>query len=189
MRCTFSTILAGCGAVLIAGTLAVAQPRIGGGGGGGPGGGGTAPGGGQQQGPAGGGQIIQGTTPELTAQMLQRAKFTNVEVFTDNQGKRQVRGSINEVPTAVWHRNCENNNCLSISFYTNFPPSQGVDINWVNAWNAQKSFIKGYIAPDGRTHFEMDVHFVGGTAPTFIAGSAAIWALTLKELFEFQPQR
>lgn len=186
MKLRFSSVVAGCAAAVMLTSFALAQPRIGGGaGGGGPAGG--SPGSGQQQLPgAGGGQLIQGTTPELTMQMLQSAGFSALEIFTDEKGQRHVRGTSSDVKMAVWHQNCSGNSCASVTFTAAFAAGGNVDANWINAWNVEYRFIRGYLAQNGNSLFLMDV-WLANVPASYIAEVGRIWNSVIGNVSRFQP--
>jgi hypothetical protein len=174
-RAMFKTLL-GCAIGLMIAGAAQAQPRIQP-----PGGGGAAP---QPQ--TGGGNLIRGTNPELTASALKAAGYTDIEII-EVQGAKQVQAKVNGVVMRAWHYGCENNVCSSLQFFTTFGRQPQIDLNYINAWNLEKRFIKLYQDKQGVLSADMDIHFSGGTSLEFLRDSGAIFGHVLKVLFEFKP--
>jgi hypothetical protein len=190
MRRSFLTAAIVAAGVLLAAD-AMAQPRIqqqqpsqGGGPGAGPssGGGGSAP---QQSSQM---PILTGITPEITMQVLRVAGYQDPEIITIQNG-RHVKAKVQGQNMAVLHQNCENNICKTATFVIYYSQQQGIDINWVNAWNAQKRYTKLSIdASNGALAYEMDVHFFGdGVTATHFRDSAVLFGQMTKALLEFQP--
>jgi hypothetical protein len=80
----------------------------------------------------------------------------------------------------------ENAKCVGLQFYTQF--NDKVDQKWINSWLAKYAIGKVYINSDGKFAFDMSVHFVGGTAPEYVGGSAMVFREMLKTLWTFKPQ-
>lgn len=192
-RSLFKAMLLLAGLVVASG--AMAQPRInqpsqgggapsGGGPGGGPGGGGAP----AQQ--SSGSPLLTGVTPEISVQVLRAAGYQDVEIVT-LQNARHVKAKVQGQNMALLHQNCEGNVCKSATFVIYYNQQQGIDINWVNAWNAAKRFTKLSIDKNnGSLSYEMDVHFFGdGVSATHFRDSAALFGQMTKALLEFQPGR
>jgi hypothetical protein len=178
MTLRLSGILLGCALGLTVAGHADAQPRL------------QPPGGqpqqqpqSQPQQPAGG--IINGTTVELTARMMTEAGYTDVQ-FLEHQGRRHVRGKAGETPVIVIHDNCQNENCVVISFTVFFGEQRTIDAAYMNAWNQNKRWCKLYRAANGNLVFDMDA-FVAGVQPEYVKAMSVIFANMLKQLFEFKP--
>ena len=173
-----SRLVLGCAMALLTASLAQAQPRIGPPGGGGGGGGGGQP----QQQPAAAG-LIEGTTPELTARMLQQAEYTDVKVF-EHQGTKHVAGKVAGNDVFVLHHFCQEGSCKAISFVLPFGKQPSISQEYIDAWN-DKTFAR-LRRSKGDLFFDMDVFLFGGVTAPYIATAGAVYALRLKELLEFK---
>jgi hypothetical protein len=198
MRRTFLTAAFFALGVLVSAD-AIAQPRIqqqpaqGGGagpGGGGPGGGPGGGGGAAPQQQSSGAPLLAGTTPEISQQVLRAAGYADLEIITI-QNARHLKGKVQGQNMALLHQNCENNICKTATFVIYYNQQQGIDINWVNAWNQQKRFTKLSIDPSNSSlTYEMDVHFFGdGVSATHFRDSAVLFSQMTKALLEFQPNK
>ena len=132
------------------------------------------------------GGLMQGTTPDATAQSLQQAGFSKVEMVTV-EGQRQVRGEINGSTVVAWHYQCNNGPCASLTLLTSFGRQASIDSAWINAWNRDKRFGRLFLDKQGNVVFSMDVHFFGGTGPEYLRMSGVLFGSLLKALLEFQP--
>ena len=167
-----------CAIVLLCAGLAQAQPRI------------QQPtpregGGGQpQQAPAGG--LIQGTTLELTMEMLTLAGFTDVKKYKAQSGSEHVSGKLGETLVSVVHMNCKESKCLTVMFMVFFGKQNSVDMNYMNAWNRDKLYARLYQDKENNVFFRMDV-VLWDVPPQYIARMGQTFALMLKNVYDYKP--
>jgi hypothetical protein len=61
------------------------------------------------------------------------------------------------------------------------------NLDFVNAWNSQKRFVKAYVDKDGQIALSMEIMLVGGVAPANVVAYAAAFEYFLGELANFKP--
>jgi hypothetical protein len=177
MKLRLSAVALGCMFGLMVAGVADAQPQI------------RPPGQPQQpqqqpqQQPAGG--ILNGTTAQHTARMMQEAGYTDVQ-FVEHGGRRHVRANAGESPVVVIHDSCQDENCTVISFTVFFGEQRNIDAKYINAWNATKRWAKLYRAENGSLILDMDV-YVAGVQPEYVKAMSILFANMLKQLFQFKP--
>lgn len=166
------------GFVLIASPLA-AQPQIQ------PPSGGSAPP--AQGGPsAGGGVLINGSTPEQTAEILKAAGYTNVELYKGQSGAQHASGVTSGTTVSAIHTNCKDGMCATVLFLVNFGKQDTIDAAYMNAWHNQKLYSTLYLSQDGSLMLGWAV-FLGDTSMSHLRRSAAIYATLVKDLLSFKP--
>jgi len=163
-------------------SLAQAQPKLQ------PRPGGGAPPPAQQ--PAGGTIDSVPADMELVLSLVKQATgYTNVEIVTGNNNYRAVRAQINQTVVLVGPEACNEGKCRGVVFFSNLGKQANIDINWLNAWNAQKVFGRAYLDKDGDVVFDLAIHLWGGVTPQYITESANVYTALIKALFEFQPAK
>jgi hypothetical protein len=140
------------------------------------------------QAPAGGGLDGVAANMETVLPLIQRASgFSNVEIVSGNNNYRAIRAQILQTTVIIGPEICKDGICRGLVFFANLGKQQSIDLNWLNAWNAQKVFGRTYMDKEGNIVFDMAVHLWGGPSPNYIIQSADLYAVMLKALFEFQP--
>ena len=127
-------------------------------------------------------ELVQGVISKVDA-------FKDAQILTGQNNYKFVRAQYNQINVFVGPEACQEGNCRSLTFWINLGKQQGVDQNWANAWNAQKIWGRAYLDNDGDFVFDMNIHFWGGTTPKYIAESADLFAVNMKALFEFKPNK
>jgi hypothetical protein len=142
------------------------------------------------QAPAGGGLDGVPANMEAVLPLIQRAKgFSNVEIVSGNNNYRAIRAQVLQTTVIVGPEICNDGVCRGLVFFVNLGKQQGIDLNWLNAWNAQRVFGRAYMDNQGSIVFDMAVHLWGGPSANYIVQSAEVYAVMLKSLFEFQPAK
>jgi hypothetical protein len=176
-----AAIILVCALFPIVFSLAQAQPKLQ------PRPGGGAPPPAQQQ-PAGGTiDSIPADMEAVLALVKQAPGYTNVEIVTGENNYKAVRAQYNGSTILAGPEICKDGVCRGLVFFSNLGKQSSVDLAWLNAWNSQKVFGRGYLDKDGNVVFDMTIHFWGGTTPRYITESADLYGVMLKALFEFQP--
>jgi Putative bacterial sensory transduction regulator len=113
--------------------------------------------------------------------------FSNVEIVSGDNNYKAVRAQLNGTTVVVGPEVCKDGMCKGLVFFANLGKQQGIDLAWINAWNAQKVFSRAYQDKAGNIVFDLAIHFWGATSPRFITETADLYGVMLKALFEFQP--
>jgi hypothetical protein len=140
----------------------------------------------QQQG-GGTGNVIKGVNPEMTAEILKAAGYTNTEVYTTSSGAKHAAGEINGSTVSVLNLACKDGQCLVLRFMVNFGKQDSIDAKYMNAWAAQNLIGTLYTDPQGNLFFMWSI-FVGDTTVVNVARSAVVFGAALKDLMAFKPQ-
>ena len=144
-------------------------------------------GGGQpQQQPAPAGGLIQGTTLEMTMQMLSQAGFADLKIYKAKSGAQHVAGKLGEAVVSVVHLNCKEGKCLTLMFMVSFGKQGNVDLNYMNAWNRDKLYARLYQDKEGNVFFRMDT-VLWDVPPQYITRMGQTFALMLKNVYEYKP--
>lgn len=179
MRNRFARLLLICAVSIMGLALAHAQPKL------------QPRGGGDEQKQGGGnppasGQTIDKTTPDNTLNLLKAAGYTELQIYTDNQGNKHVQGKINGQGVAILHY-CDKGVCQFISFVAPLGKQESVDLNWINSWNYDKLFAKLSRDKDGNVYFQMECYLFGGVAPGHITQAGQLFGELLKILYQYKP--
>ena len=134
-------------------------------------------------------QLINSITPEQTVQILKSTGFTNVEIYTDNSGKKHVKASGDGFNLSVVHQNCKSDGCPFVTYIALFTGDEDHDVKWMNAWNSKVNFVTGFVGANGNLGFSMDVHFWGGVKPEFLGNSGKIFLNKLAQIKDFDPSK
>ncbi len=176
MRFRFAPFILLCAFALSSMAPAHAQPKLQ------PRGGGEQP----HNQPQAQGGLIDRLTPEVTADLLKQAGYTDLEIYSDNSGNKHVKGKINGQSIAVLHY-CEKGTCQFISFVLPLGKQEGVDINWVNSWNYDKLFAKLSQDKEGNIFFQMECYLFGGVSPSHVVSAGQLFAELIKVLYQYKP--
>lgn len=179
MHSSYRVLLASLlGLALIASPLS-AQPQIQ------PRGGGVTPsqGGGPQQ---PGSVLINGTTPEQTAEVLKAAGYENVEIYTGQSGSKHASGVTSGQTVSAIHTNCKDGMCATVLFLVNFGKQDSIDANYMNSWHNDKLYSTLYQSKDGSLMLGWGI-FLGDTSMSHLRRSASIYATLVKDLLSYKP--
>lgn len=174
------SVVLGCVLAAMVTALTQAQPQIqqpGGGGGGGGGGG---------QAPATSGELLKGTTLELTAQVLREAGYTEVQVYTARSGSKHVSGKVDGMVVSAIHLHCKDDRCPALAYLFNFGKQDTIDAAYMNAWNQSKLYARLYKNKEESLILEQDV-LVLEVPPVYLKHTAIMYARLLRDVMQFKP--
>jgi hypothetical protein len=112
--------------------------------------------------------------------------YSNVEIIENKDKKKMVRAKVNEVTVVAVPLSCKEDKCKTLVFGAYFGKQKNVDLNWVNAWNADHSLSRAYLVKD-EFYFDLGIHFWGGISPVYITETADVFGAHVKALFSFKP--
>ena len=102
----------------------------------------------------------------------------DVELLTDNVGDPQLNVTHYGSEFTIFYYGCsDSTNCDSIQFYSGYASNGGVRLKTVNEFNAEKRWVRAYVADDGSTKRDMDVYMgdAGISADDF-ATTVGLWS-------------
>lgn len=80
------------------------------------------------------------------------------KLTTDSVGDPLIEFRNNGESMQVFFYDCENNTeCLSLQFYSGYKVGDDVGLDVINAWNADRRFVRAYKTDEGAARIEMDV--------------------------------
>ncbi|WP_083095936.1 YbjN domain-containing protein [Pseudophaeobacter leonis] len=101
-----------------------------------------------------------------------------VEVLEDNVGDPQLEVDYYGTEFTVFYYGCDNGaDCDSIQFYSGYAMGGSVRLKTLNEYNAEKRWVRAYVAEDGAVKLEMDV-FLGkdGVSADDFATMVSLWS-------------
>jgi hypothetical protein len=123
----------------------------------------------------------------LLALFKQAEGWEQAQAGALDNGLKFIRTEQNKVTVVAVPDFCKEGVCKALMFMA-FLGKHNVDAKWVNAYNTSTSFTKLLQNADGTLVLRMDIHFVGGTTTDYITGSASVFTLRHKEVYEFEPK-
>jgi hypothetical protein len=136
------------------------------------------------KGAGGGGSVVDRITPEQLASALTAAGYQS-QVKTTNDNQKFILAKIHGFNVGIYPGDCKPQGCSNLEWDVYF--SDKVSLDFVNAWNSQKRFVKAYVDKDGQIALSMDTMLVGGVAPANVVAYAAAFEYFLGELANFKP--
>ena len=101
-----------------------------------------------------------------------------IELLEDNVGDPQLNVTYYGSEFTVFYYGCANGeDCDSIQFYSGYAMGGSVRLKTINAFNAEKRWVRAYVAEDGAAKLEMDV-FLGkdGVSADDFATMVSLWS-------------
>jgi hypothetical protein len=101
-----------------------------------------------------------------------------IEVLEDNVGDPQLNVTYYGSEFTVFYYGCDNGvDCDSIQFYSGYAMGGSVRLKTINDFNAEKRWVRAYVADDGAAKLEMDV-FLGkdGVSADDFATMVSLWS-------------
>ncbi len=127
-------------------------------------------------------------TADLVIQVLQGVGYGKAQKVNTNGKDKVIRFDYKGTPVTVTLAGCEGENC-SILTYLIFFPKQDVTVDFINAYNRDKSFGKLYLEKNGELTLSMELFVFGGVTPAWVGATGAIFGgNVLKGLIEFKPE-
>lgn len=111
---------------------------------------------------------------------------SSVEVLVDNVGDPQLNVNHYGSEFTIFYYGCDNNtNCDSIQFYSGYATEGSVRLKKVNDFNAEKRWVRAYVADNGSTKLEMDLYLGdGGISPDDFATVVGLWSRLMGDFEE-----
>ena len=111
------------------------------------------------------GSVINGFDMMTVGRILQRLGLS-YQPKSDRNGNPQISVTSRDLPSAqfdIYFFNCNAmSNCESITLWSWYRPSVGINYSHVNVWNKRNRWVRGYLDGDFQPVLEMDVHALGG---------------------------
>jgi Putative bacterial sensory transduction regulator len=127
------------------------------------------------------GGMVDATSPQVIANLMQQAGYRAV-VTTDNVGDPKIESSAAGADFSIYFYGCENaRNCLSIQFSSGYDMPNGVSLQTVNDWNATKRFSFAYLDNENDPFLSYDVNLYGGVTEQNFLESLALWDTILAD--------
>lgn len=132
-------------------------------------------------------QLLNGTTVEITAEMLTEAGYTDVKIYEARSGNRHVSAKFDDVPMIAMHLHCrEDKTCPAVGLVVIFGRQDSIDANYMNAWNTAKLYSRLYKDSDGDLLLQQDI-YVRDVPAVYLKHSAQMFGVLLRDLLKFQP--
>ncbi len=111
---------------------------------------------------------------------------SSVEVLTDNVGDPQLNVEHYGSEFTVFYYGCtDNTNCDSIQFYSGYATDGAVRLKAVNGFNAEKRWVRAYVADNGSTKLEMDLYMGDdGISADDFATTVGLWSRLMGDFEE-----
>lgn len=133
----------------------------------------------------GAGNLIQGVTPEITAEVLKAAGYSNVEVYTAKSGSKHASGTAHGNTVSVIHMHCKDGLCPAVVFMVNFGKQDTIDFAYTNGWHTDKLYTRLY-QNNGDLFFTWPA-FLGDASLSHLQRVASLYAVLLKDLMSYKP--
>jgi hypothetical protein len=131
--------------------------------------------------PALGGGMIDATSPQAIANLMQQAGYRAV-VTTDNIGDPKIESSAAGADFSIYFYGCENGqNCLSVQFSSGYDMPNGVSLQLINDWNATKRFSFAYLDNENDPFLNYDVNLYAGVSEQNFLESLSLWDTILAD--------
>ncbi|OIQ45760.1 MAG: hypothetical protein BM558_02550 [Roseobacter sp. MedPE-SW] len=111
---------------------------------------------------------------------------SSVEVLVDNVGDPQLNVEHYGSEFTIFYYGCEDNtNCDSIQFYSGYATDGSVRLKTVNDFNAEKRWVRAYVADNGSTKLEMDLYMgKDGISADDFATAVGLWSRLMGDFEE-----
>jgi hypothetical protein len=127
------------------------------------------------------GGMIDATSPQAIANLMQQAGYRAV-VTTDNIGDPKIESSAAGADFSIYFYGCENGqNCLSVQFSSGYDMPNGVSLQLINDWNATKRFSFAYLDNENDPFLNYDVNLYAGVSEQNFLESLSLWDTILAD--------
>ncbi|MCU0800641.1 MAG: YbjN domain-containing protein [Rhodobacteraceae bacterium] len=128
-----------------------------------------------------GGDLIDATSPQAIADVLQDAGY-RAAVGTDNIGDPKIDSSAAGADFTIYFYGCENGtNCQSLQFSSGYDLERGTSFQTMNDWNATQRFGYAYLDNESDPYVNMDINMSYGLTADNLRDSLAIWEQVLAD--------
>jgi len=128
--------------------------------------------------------LVDATSLDSIAEIAQ--SYGEATLDTDNTGDPMISGLIGQTNYVVFFYGCTDNaDCSTIQFMSSYTNIDGVDLDVVNTWNADKRFGKAYLDSDGDPVIEMNVNLWSGVSADNLNDTFDWWRVVLESFEEY----
>ncbi|MFM2389797.1 MAG: hypothetical protein RLZZ437_1352 [Pseudomonadota bacterium] len=131
-----------------------------------------------------GGNMVDATSPDVIAQLMQNAGYRAV-VGVDNIGDPKIESSTAGVDFSIYFYGCENaRDCQSLQFSSGYDLERGTSFQAMNDWNSSQRFGYAYLDNESDPFVNMDVNMSYGISSDNFMDSLAIWDQVLADFHQ-----
>jgi hypothetical protein len=138
--------------------------------------------------------IVSAEDPQRLVSIIQDLGF-QAKLEKDNVGDPVIRSSSSGVEFSVYFYDCKNNKrCTSLHFTAGYDLDEGISLEAVQEWNADKRFASAYVDDENDPFLQMDVNTEGGITQENFEKTFELWQALKGEFevfigFNDEPQR
>lgn len=132
------------------------------------------------------GPLLQGTTPELTAEMLRAAGYRNVTIYTSPAKTRHVRAQVDQVTMQAIHMHCRDEGCRSLAYNVSFGKQETITDSYMNSWNDERLFARLVRTKQGNLLLRQDV-LMRDVPAVYIKTTAEMFANLVRQVLKYNP--
>ncbi len=133
--------------------------------------------------------MIVKVLPAQIAQLFNDAGFKSKVIKNDQTEMVQTIFWSEDVFSGAIPQACEKDGsgCHAIEIFANLGSDSGVDDAWINAWNAQKLYVRAFKSDKGDLIFELDVGLFSGASAEYIKNCAQVFKRVVDTSSDFKP--
>ncbi|MGL5008264.1 MAG: YbjN domain-containing protein [Paracoccaceae bacterium] len=128
-----------------------------------------------------GGDMIDATSPEAIAALLQEAGY-RATVGVDNVGDPMIESSAAGADYTIYFYGCDNaRNCQSLQFSSGYDLERGTSFQAMNDWNSTQRFGYAYLDNESDPYVNMDVNLAYGVSTDNLRDVFLVWDQVLSD--------
>ena len=138
--------------------------------------------------------IVSAENPDALIEIIRELGF-QAKLETDDVGDPVILSSSGGVDFRIYFYECKNNRrCKSLHFSVGYDVADGVSLDAVQQWNADKRFASAYLDNESDPFLQMDINTDGGVTQQNFENSFHLWQSLKGEFEQFinwndKPQR